>query len=151
MKFVILFLIILSLPLVSAELEIGFETSNLPLVDIQTPALPTFNNNTAYVNSTSIWVTDEGDMENVPDLFPTLTGEYLELDGSNANQDIDISPYDLTIGEKLLFALGETIDNIRDGWIKVTGGLEVNGPMNITDPDNGIATYFENGYLVVEG
>ena len=31
----------------------------------------------------------------------------------------------LTLGEKITFAFGETIDNIADGWIRVTGGLNL--------------------------
>jgi len=33
----------------------------------------------------------------------------------------------ITVGEKITFALGEIIDNIIDGWIRVTGGLNVTG------------------------
>ncbi len=31
----------------------------------------------------------------------------------------------LTLGQKITFALGEVIDNIVDGWVRVTGGLNV--------------------------
>jgi len=33
----------------------------------------------------------------------------------------------LNLGEKITFALGEIIDNIVDGWVRVTGGLNVTG------------------------
>jgi len=40
--------------------------------------------------------------------------------------DADISnTTNLTLGEKITFTLGEIIDNIVDGWITVTGGLNV--------------------------
>lgn len=38
----------------------------------------------------------------------------------------------LTLGQKITFAFGEMIDNIVDGWIKITGNLEVSGNVNIT-------------------
>ena len=31
----------------------------------------------------------------------------------------------LTIGERITFALGETIDNVVDGWVRITGDLNV--------------------------
>ncbi len=36
----------------------------------------------------------------------------------------------LTLGEKITFAFGEIIDNIVDGWITITGSLDVSG--NVT-------------------
>jgi len=36
----------------------------------------------------------------------------------------------LTLGQKITFALGEIIDNIVDGWIRITGNLNVTG--NVT-------------------
>jgi hypothetical protein len=44
----------------------------------------------------------------------------------------------LTLGQKLAFALGGVIDNIRNGWIRITGGLNVTedvvigGALNVT-------------------
>jgi len=37
----------------------------------------------------------------------------------------------LTLGEKINFALGEVIDNIVDGWITITGGLNVTENLEI--------------------
>jgi len=31
----------------------------------------------------------------------------------------------LTIGERLIFKFGEYIDNLVDGWLRITGGLNV--------------------------
>lgn len=55
---------------------------------------------------------------------------YLNKSGTNANQDVNISPYNfqagnLTLTKKITFALGEIIDNIVDGWITITGNLNV--------------------------
>ncbi len=37
----------------------------------------------------------------------------------------------LTLGQKITFALGEVIDNIVNGWIRVVGGLNVTGDVEI--------------------
>ena len=42
----------------------------------------------------------------------------------------------LTLGQKLTFAFGEIIDNIVDGWIRITGNLNVNGTVKIEDDLN---------------
>jgi len=65
-----------------------------------------------------------------------LTNTYLNLSGTNANQDVNISPYNLqtanlTLSEKITFSLGEIIDNIVDGWIRITGNLNVTGDTTI--------------------
>ena len=40
--------------------------------------------------------------------------------------DLDISDStNMTLGQKITFALGEIIDNIVDGWVKITGSLNV--------------------------
>ena len=47
--------------------------------------------------------------------------------------DIDISDTtNLTLGQKITFALGEIIDNIVNGWIKITGGLNVTENLVVT-------------------
>jgi hypothetical protein len=38
----------------------------------------------------------------------------------------------LTLGDKITFRLGEIIDNIVDGWIKLTGNVNVEGNMNVS-------------------
>jgi hypothetical protein len=52
------------------------------------------------------------------------------LDGTLNDDDISDST-NLTIGQKLVFAFGEFIDNIEDGWIRITGNLNVTGDANI--------------------
>ncbi|MBU0958650.1 MAG: hypothetical protein KKB31_01765, partial [Nanoarchaeota archaeon] len=42
----------------------------------------------------------------------------------------------MTLGQKITFALGEIIDNIVDGFIRITGGLDVTGAINSTDWSN---------------
>ena len=46
------------------------------------------------------------------------------LDGALTDEDISDAT-NLTLGEKIAFALGETIDNIVDGWITINGNLNV--------------------------
>jgi len=77
----------------------GYQNPSIPKITTPTPTVVAFNNNTGSVNSSEfadIWVTNEGDMDNVADLFPTLSGSFLNLPGTNANQNIDISPFNLT-------------------------------------------------------
>ena len=38
----------------------------------------------------------------------------------------------ITIGQKITFALGATLDNIVDGWIRITGNLNVTGNTTIS-------------------
>jgi len=62
---------------------------------------------------------------------------YLNKSGTNANQDVNISPYNfqagnLTLTQKITFSLGEIIDNIVNGWITITGSLQVSGDVNVT-------------------
>lgn len=47
---------------------------------------------------------------------------------------------DITLGQKITFALGEIIDNIVDGWIRITGNLNVTE--NIISQGNITANYF---------
>jgi hypothetical protein len=38
----------------------------------------------------------------------------------------------LTLGERIIFNFGETIDNLVDGWMRVVGNLIVDGDLNIS-------------------
>ncbi|MCK4997092.1 hypothetical protein KAS08_02205 [Candidatus Pacearchaeota archaeon] len=56
--------------------------------------------------------------------------KYLNLSETNANQNVNIAPYNfqsanLTLTQKITFALGEVIDNIVSGWVRINGGLNV--------------------------
>ena len=44
-------------------------------------------------------------------------------------EDVNITG-NLTLGENIIFAFGETIDNIVNGWIRITGSLNVTGTLN---------------------
>jgi len=87
-KLFLIFLILLSVVFVYAQLpddadnRIDFSY----VVDINYSLVPT-------VNATQWWITDEGNMDNVPDLYPTLDLRYLELDGSNFGFSSDFLSY----------------------------------------------------------
>lgn len=61
--------------------------------------------------------------------------------GSISEEDIS-NTTNLTLGERITFTLGEIIDNIFDGWIRITGGLNVtgdaiiNGTLNVSGDIN---------------
>ena len=82
------------------------------------------------------------------------TSNLLNLSGTNANQDINISPYNfqagnLTIADKITFRLNEVIDNLIDGWLRITGGLNITG--NVVAEGNVTASYFKgNGSLLTD-
>ena len=61
------------------------------------------------------------------DNWGTILNEYLNSSlGENATS-LNISEGNLTLGQTITFALGEIIDNLVDGWIRITGNLNVTG------------------------
>ena len=64
----------------------------------------------------------------------TINTTHLE-DGTITDTDISDTT-NLTLGEKITFALGEIIDNLVNGWITITGGLDVSGAINSSDWTN---------------
>lgn len=78
-----------------------------------------YTTNTSWVDAsvTDVWVNASGD---------TMSGT-LNMSGSNI---IEIG--NLTLAQKITFTLGEIIDNIVDGWIKITGALNVNDVFNVS-------------------
>ncbi len=69
-----------------------------------------------------------------------------------ASGQVNISG-NLTLGQKITFALGEIIDNIVDGWITITGNLNITGnttiegDLNVTGLINNDAIYCESSDL----
>ena len=39
----------------------------------------------------------------------------------------------LTLGDRIIFRLGEIIDNLLNGWITITGNLRITGNVNVTE------------------
>ncbi len=101
-RFLILLICLILLPLINAEIQIGVsedEGVNDIGINFQ-PVVTPFNNNTGSVNFSEfsnlanfafIWITNEGNMDNVPDLYPTLDGRYLQLSGGTMTGDININ------------------------------------------------------------
>lgn len=85
------------------------------------------------------------------------------VDGTITDADISDST-NLTLGEKITFAFGEMIDNIADGWIRITGNFNVTENLNVngnttfngrvgigtTDPDYALHLYRTNEHSVLQ-
>ncbi len=85
-------LILFITALVSSQLI--YDNPNLPRVPTPTPTVTTFDNNTGSVNLSEfaeIWLTNEGQMDNVPDLYSS----FLD-DGFNASTLDQLSDVDTT-------------------------------------------------------
>ncbi len=79
------------------------------------------------------------------------TGGYINLLGANVGIGTTSPTHklnvvgdgnftgNLTLGEKITFAFGEVIDNLVDGWLTITGSLNVTG--NITSENVFIPSY----------
>jgi len=87
-------LVFLLMGLVSA---VGVNNPNLPLVQNE-PLAVTFDNTTgATVNSSEIWITNEGNFDNLADTYATLNTQYLEIDGGNSpTANINWGGFDIT-------------------------------------------------------
>ena len=59
----------------------------------------------------------------------------------------NVNMYNLTLTDKITFALGEIIDNLIDGWIKITGGLQVSGDITANSLNG---SWNESGNLKTE-
>lgn len=65
------------------------------------------------------------------DNWGTILNEYLNSSlGENATS-LNVSSGNITLGQKITFALGGIIDNIVSNWIRVTGNLEVTGDLMV--------------------
>lgn len=66
------------------------------------------------------------------------------IDGTITDADISDTT-NLTLGEKITFALGEIIDNIVDGWIRLTGNVNVTSNLNVMGDVNFTGLIYGNG------
>ena len=93
----------------------------------------------------------------VADAWVNVTGDTMTGD-LNVNNKIILSTSggnitstgNFTLGEKIVFAFGEVVDNILDGWVRITGNLNVTGDAlvngNVNATGNVTANYiFGNG------
>ena len=67
------------------------DSSNQKVVELFTETPINVTTTEQVFNMSDIWVTDEGLMDNVPDLYTTLDGRYLQLTGGTMTGDIDIN------------------------------------------------------------
>lgn len=123
----ILFSFIVLISLVNSDL--GFSNPNLPKLEAPAPIIITFNNNTAFVNSSDCWVTNEGVKCNVPDI------DYSDFGGS-AFWDInaDLGAKNITTTDTGIF--GEIINN----GLTANLGVYTDGNKKLTStaPSSGI-------------
>jgi hypothetical protein len=98
----VLFVAMALLLITSATAQFGYDNPALPRITPEEPTVITFNNNTGAVNTSifaDIWLTAEGNMDDISDLYSTLNGQYIRRDGaSNATEKIGF-PKGLTIGD----------------------------------------------------
>ncbi len=54
------------------------------------------NESILNTNSSKFWTTNEGDLDNISDIYPTTDTRYLNLSGTNANQNVNIGNFNFT-------------------------------------------------------
>ena len=102
-------LLVMSILIIN-PLVMAFDTSDFDFTYPTTPInYSTVSSNHSLTSDfAQYWITNEGNLDNIPDLYPTTDLRYLELDGSNANTNIDIGIYNITantfIGSNGLFS-----------------------------------------------
>jgi len=115
----------------------------------------TYNSLSIIQSGDWIYLSGDGSIESGLDIsIPKYTGRHFYYGyggreshyfGQHGNEliiDSDgnlIAEGDITLGQKITFAFGEIIDNIIDGWIKITGNLNVTG--NVTAENVHLPTY----------
>lgn len=65
----------------------------------------------------------------------------------NVNSTVNMNAGgNITLAQKIIFALGESIDNVIDGWIRINGNLNVTGNVSVAESLNvtGNTTFFSN-------
>lgn len=106
---------------VSAKITIGESTnSDDKIINLQTPEAPAFNNQSGQVNASEIWITNEGDMDNVPDLYSTLDDRYVLESG-------DVMSGGLGMGLNLITNIGHVNADFTTG-----GGLNLANKLLVT-------------------
>lgn len=129
---------------------VGYDNPYLPKLKAKDTTI-TFNNNTG-VNFSEVaekWKTDEGLMDNVPDLYSTLNNVYWRKDGTNAPPTADWQMGDYgflfggTLTEKIWSSLTGQLDILALQKIKITtetfdlnASTIVHHPINSTLTEN---------------
>lgn len=86
-------------------------------------------------------------MVNGTNIYASTINSTHVIDGSLDDNDLSDS-MNITLGQKITFTLGEIIDNIVDGWIRIVGDLNVTGSAVVADELNASVIY-QNGSQVI--
>lgn len=81
----------------------------------------------AGANATELNLT----MVNGTNIYPFSINTTHIIDGTITDEDIS-NTTNLTIGEKITFSFGEIIDNLINGWVRITGNLDVTGDSKVS-------------------
>ncbi len=60
-----------------------------------------------------------------------INSSFMNLTYLNVGGDLNVTG-NLSVGDKITFRLGEIIDNLVDGWLKLNGSLQVTNNLNVT-------------------
>ncbi len=96
----------------SAQVNIGEDPTDVTGVVIPTPPPVIFNNNTETVNASELWITIEGIMDNVVDLFPTFISAGF-LNTQQHDQALNVS------------------SNVTFDVLNITEMIQLNGTLDI--------------------
>lgn len=135
--FLSILLFFVSFLLVSANVEIGEGETTIDGVEIVFPKPPAFMNNTGSVNKSQfaeIWVTNEGDKDNVADISTSeLTDDntYAEITGDAFTGNVAINFADFSIRNSAPATTLICADATADCVIGGAGGLSVT--LGLTD------------------
>jgi len=103
-----------------------------------------WNSPVGSASLTNITISNTADIENLQaaNLEENMDGTGYNITASWFKGVNFNATGDLTLGQRITFALGELIDNIVDGWIRITGNLNVTGDVSV---DGNVTA--ENVYL----
>tara|TARA_Y100000310_G_scaffold182007_1_gene182018 strand:+ start:179 stop:2407 length:2229 start_codon:yes stop_codon:yes gene_type:complete len=99
------------------------------IISIGLAAAGTSNVSHNYVYNGSDWIP----WLSAPDGSPYIDLDLINITASNLiiSNNVTIGG-NVSLGKKLMFELGEMIDNIKDGWLKLTGNLNVTENLQVT-------------------
>ena len=89
----------------------------------------------SYTNASSATASNEINIGNT--IYGNMSSGNVGINTSTPQNKLNVIgdgnfTGNLTIGNKLTFKLGEFIDNLVDGWLRINGNLQVEGDLNVT-------------------